>query len=75
MKTRTKVWPAIIGILLIALGACCFCKHVFTLFSMAILIGIVTRVIPGMAHLVALCGVKQTDTQVDTVRLAMSFKA
>ena len=51
MKKSTKVWLAIIGILLIALGVYCLCKPASTLFSTAILIGILTLV-TGIAKIV-----------------------
>ena len=51
MKNSTKVWLAIIGILLIALGVYCLCKPASTLFSTAILIGILTLV-TGIAKIV-----------------------
>lgn len=40
MKTSTKVWLVIAGILLIALGVYCICKPAATLFSAAWMIGI-----------------------------------
>lgn len=40
MKTSTKVWLVIAGILLIALGVYCICKPAATLFSTAWMIGI-----------------------------------
>ena len=51
MKKSTKVWLAIIGFLLIALGVYCLCKPASTLFSTAILIGILTLV-TGIAKIV-----------------------
>lgn len=40
MKTSTKVWLVIAGLLLIVLGVYCICKPAATLFSAAWLIGI-----------------------------------
>ena len=51
MKTSTKIWLAIAGILLIALGIVCLKNPVATLLSVAWLIGIVT-LITGISKLV-----------------------
>ena len=51
MKTGTKIWLAIAGILLIALGVVCLKNPVATLLSVAWLIGIVTLV-TGISKLV-----------------------
>ena len=51
MKKSTKIWLALSGILLIALGILCFCKPVATLFSTAWLIGILT-LLTGISKLV-----------------------
>lgn len=51
MKKSTKIWLAIAGILLIALGIVCLCYPADTLFTTAWLIGIFTLV-AGIAKLV-----------------------
>lgn len=51
MKTSTKIWLAIAGILLVALGVVCICKPAATLFTAAWLIGCMTLV-AGIAKLV-----------------------
>ena len=44
MKTSTKIWLAIAGVLLVALGVVCICKPAATLFTTAWLIGLLTLV-------------------------------
>lgn len=51
MKKSTKIWLAIAGVLLIALGVVCLCYPADTLFATAWLIGILTLV-AGIAKLV-----------------------
>ena len=51
MKTSTKIWLAIAGILLIALGIVCLKNPVATLLSLAWVIGIAT-VVSGISKLV-----------------------
>lgn len=51
MKTSTKIWLAIAGILLVALGVVCICKPAATLFTAAWLIGCMT-LFAGIAKLV-----------------------
>ena len=51
MKTSTKIWLAIVGILLIALGVVCLCNPASTLFSTAWLIGVLTLV-TGIAKMI-----------------------
>ena len=51
MKTSTKIWLAIAGILLVALGVVCICKPAATLFTAAWLIGCLT-LFAGIAKLV-----------------------
>ena len=54
MKTSTKIWLAIAGILLIALGIACLKNPVATLLSIAWLMGIVT-LISGISKLIFTC--------------------
>jgi len=51
MKTSTKIWIAITGALLIALGIICICRPVETLFASAWMIGLLT-LLSGIAMLV-----------------------
>ena len=51
MKASTKIWLAVAGILLIALGVICIMKPVETLLTAAWLIGIVT-LITGISKLI-----------------------
>ena len=51
MKTSTKIWMALAGILLIVLGVVCLCNPTETLFSLAWLIGILT-LLTGISKLV-----------------------
>ena len=51
MKTSTKIWLAIAGILLVALGVVCICKPAATLFTAAWLIGCLT-LFAGISKLV-----------------------
>lgn len=51
MNKSTKIWLAIAGILLVALGVVCICKPAATLFTAAWLIGCFT-LIAGIAKLV-----------------------
>lgn len=51
MKTSTKIWLAVAGILLVALGVVCICKPAATLFTAAWLIGCFT-LIAGISKLV-----------------------
>ena len=51
MNKSTKIWLAIAGILLVALGVVCICKPAATLFTTAWLIGCFT-LIAGIAKLV-----------------------
>jgi len=51
MKTSSKIWLAVAGVLLIALGVICICKPAATLFTVAWLIGCFT-LIAGIAKLV-----------------------
>ena len=51
MKKSTKIWLAIAGILLIALGVICLLKPLATLLTVAWLIGIIT-LISGISKLV-----------------------
>ena len=51
MKTSTKIWLAIAGILLIALGVICLMKPLATLLTIAWLIGIIT-LISGFSKLI-----------------------
>ena len=51
MKTSTKIWLAIAGILLIALGVICLMKPMATLLTTAWLIGILT-LLSGISKLV-----------------------
>ena len=50
MKTSNKIWLAIAGILLVALGVVCICKPAATLFTTAWLIGLLT-LIAGVSKL------------------------
>ena len=54
MKKSTKIWLAIIGILLIVLGVVCICKPAATLFTAAWLIGVLT-LLTGISKLVFTC--------------------
>ena len=51
MRTSTKIWLAVAGILLVALGVVCICKPAATLFTAAWLIGCFT-LIAGISKLV-----------------------
>ena len=51
MKTSTKIWLAIAGILLVALGVLCICRPAATLFTAAWLIGCLT-LFAGISKLV-----------------------
>ena len=51
MKKSTKIWLAVAGILLIALGVVCICRPAATLFTTAWLIGCFT-LFAGIAQLV-----------------------
>ena len=51
MKKGTKIWLAIAGILLIALGVFCICRPAATLFTTAWLIGVLT-LITGISKIV-----------------------
>ena len=51
MKTSTKIWLAIAGILLVALGVVCITKPAATLFTTAWLIGLFT-LIAGVSKLI-----------------------
>ena len=51
MKTSTKIWLCVAGVLLIALGVVCICNPAETLFSTAWLIGIFT-LLAGISKLV-----------------------
>lgn len=51
MKTSTKIWLAVAGVLLVALGVVCICKPAATLFTTAWLIGCFT-LIAGISKLV-----------------------
>ena len=51
MKTSTKIWLAVAGVLLVALGVVCICKPASTLFTAAWLIGCFT-LFAGIAKLV-----------------------
>ena len=51
MKTSTKIWLAIAGILLVVLGVLCICRPAATLFSAAWLIGCLT-LFAGISKLV-----------------------
>lgn len=51
MKTSSKIWLAIAGILLVVLGVVCICKPAATLFTTAWLIGLFT-LIAGISKLV-----------------------
>ena len=57
MKTSTKIWLAIAGILLVALGVFCITKPAATLFTTAWLIG-----------LCALLGITRFEKKVDGFR-------
>lgn len=58
VKTSTKIWLAIAGILLIVLGIVCIANPAATLFSAAWLIGcgIITM---GISYLLALFGINR----------------
>lgn len=51
MKTSTKIWLAIAGILLVVLGVLCICRPAATLFTAAWLIGCLT-LFAGISKLV-----------------------
>ena len=51
MKTSTKIWMVIAGILLIVLGVLCICYPANTLFAMAWLIGCIT-LISGISKMI-----------------------
>lgn len=51
IKTSTKIWLAIAGVLLIVLGVVCICEPAATLFATAWLIGVLT-LCAGIAKLV-----------------------
>ena len=51
MSKSSKIWLAIAGVLLIALGVFCLCRPAATLFSAAWLIGVLT-LITGIARMV-----------------------
>ncbi len=51
MKTSSKIWLAISGILLVALGVICICKPAATLFTTAWMIGLFTLV-SGVSKLI-----------------------
>ncbi len=51
MKTSSKIWLAIAGVLLVVLGVVCICKPAATLFTAAWLIGLFT-LIAGISKLV-----------------------
>lgn len=51
MKTSSKIWLAIAGVLLVVLGVVCICKPAATLFTAAWLIGFFT-LIAGISKLV-----------------------
>ncbi|MBQ7268672.1 MAG: DUF308 domain-containing protein [Bacteroidales bacterium] len=51
MKSSSKIWLAISGILLVALGVMCICKPAATLFATAWMIGVFT-LISGFSKLI-----------------------
>lgn len=57
MKTSTKIWLAIAGILLVALGVLCICRPAATL-STLIGLGVIAM---GAAYLFALAGIKKFE--------------
>lgn len=67
MKTSSKIWLAVAGVLLVALGVLCICKPAATLFATAWLIGLGV-ITMGSAYLFALLGINKFERRVEGIR-------